>query len=68
MLDKVIYSGDWKKRLAGYEAEGHGDALVTTDDLNGIRSDKIEEVIAGLLKGLPKGDAGVYSGHHYVLA
>lgn len=68
MLDRADYSGDWRDRVAGYRAKGLEGVLVTTDDLSGIRRERLQQVIADLLSGTPAGDGSTeFSRHHYTL-
>ena len=69
MLDRRDYASDWRSRVAGYRAEGLGDVLVTTDDLGGIRHDRLLAVIEDIVQGCPAGDSDAreFSDHHYTL-
>jgi hypothetical protein len=68
MLDRADYSRDWRSRRAGYKAQGLEDNLVTTDDLGGVRQERLREVIAALISTKPDGDgASEFSLHHYSL-
>jgi exodeoxyribonuclease V alpha subunit len=69
MLDRRDYASDWRSRIAGYRAEGLGDALVTTDDLGGLRHDRLLAVIEDIVHDRPAGDpdAREFSDHHYTL-
>ena len=68
MLDRADYSRDWRSRRAGYRAKGLEDSLVTTDDLGGVRQEKLREVIAALIVARPDGDGATeFSLHHYSL-
>ena len=68
MLDRADYSRDWRSRRAGYRAKGLEDSLVTTDDLGGVRQERLREVIAALIVGKPDGDGITeFSLHHYSL-
>ena len=68
MLDRADYSRDWRSRLAGYRAKGLEDTLVTTDDLGGVRQERLREVIAALIGAKVGGDeATEFSLHHYSL-
>lgn len=68
MLDRADYSRDWRSRRAGYRAKGLEDSLVTTDDLGGVRQERLREVIAALIVAEPGGDgASEFSLHHYSL-
>ena len=68
MLDRADYSRDWKARFAGYEATDNADKLLTTDDLGGVRQDKLSEVIGALIEQKLGGSASTgFSRHHYSL-
>ncbi len=68
MLDRADYSRDWRSRRVGYRAKGLEDSLVTTDDLGGVRQERLREVIAALIVAKPDGDeATEFSLHHYSL-
>ena len=68
MLDRADYSRDWNARLAGYQLTDNARNLVTTDDLSGVRQEKLREVIAGLIAEAPGGDDTTeFSLHHYSL-
>ncbi|MBW3596833.1 MAG: ATP-binding domain-containing protein [Planctomycetes bacterium] len=68
MLDRDDYFTDWKKRRAAYADEGLLDVLVTTDDSQGVRNDRlmklIEDIISGDLEASP---GSPFSAHHYLL-
>ena len=68
MLDRADYSRDWRRRFTGYSAANLADSLLTTDDLGGVRLERLRQVIADLCAGGPSGDGGqAFSGHHYSL-
>jgi exodeoxyribonuclease V alpha subunit len=69
MLDRRDYASDWRKRMAGYRAEGLADILVTTDDLGGICHDRLLAVIDDIVRGTLAGNSDVreFSDHHYRL-
>jgi hypothetical protein len=68
MLDRAEYSRDWRERVGGYHAKGLAEYLVTTDDLGGVRRERLGQVIADLVAGRPEGDGGHdFSLHHYSL-
>ena len=68
MLDRADYSRDWRSRRAGYRVKGLENSLVTTDDLGGVRQERLREVIAALIDGRPDGDGVTeFSLHHYSL-
>jgi ATP-dependent exoDNAse (exonuclease V) alpha subunit len=68
MLDRVDYNADWRERVAGYAAKNLANFLITTDDLGGVRQDRIEHLIEDLIKQKPGGvrEEGL-SHHHYTL-
>lgn len=68
MLDRRDYATDWRRRVAGYRADGLAGALITTDDLGGLSNSRISSVIDDLVKGTLYGDGGTeFSDHHYRL-
>ena len=68
MLDRADYSWDWKSRRAGYRTKGLENNLVTSDDLGGVRHERLREVIAALIGANPGGDStSEFSLHHYSL-
>ena len=68
MLDRADYSRHWRRRLAGYRAEHLGDNLLTTDDLGGVKLERLREVIGDVVAGDCRGDGGEeFSDHHYSL-
>lgn len=68
MLDVRKYYRDWQKRTEDYKDHGIFDDLVTTDDLNGIRHEKIEAVIEAIRTGqLQTTHKHRLSSHHYEL-
>ena len=68
MLDRADYSRDWRSRRAGYRAKGLEDSLVTTDDLGGVRRERLREVIDNLVALEAGGDETTeFSLHHYSL-
>jgi exodeoxyribonuclease V alpha subunit len=68
MLDRADYSHDWRERVAGYKTKKLADVLLTTDDLAGVRQERLKQVIADLTRGEPGGDGGQeFSLHHYRL-
>jgi hypothetical protein len=68
MLDRADYSNDWRRRVEGYRKKGLLDVLITTDDLGGVRQDRLRQVVADLVAARLVGDGGAdFSRHHYVL-
>jgi len=53
MLDRANYSRDWRERVAGYRTKNLVDCLVTTDDLAGVRQERLRQVIADLVTDVP---------------
>ena len=67
-LDSREYFINWRQRRQDYETNRLGDALITTDDLNGIKQQSIQRVISDLVSGiLVKTSDSTFSGHHYPL-
>jgi hypothetical protein len=69
MLDRRDYASDWRSRVAGYRAQGLADILITTDDLGGIRHDRLLAVMEDIIRGALAGDptAREFSDHHHTL-
>ena len=68
MLDVRKYYKDWQQRIDDYKDHGLFDDLVTTDDLNGIKQEKIDAVIDAIRTGVLTEDKGNrFSLHHYEL-
>jgi ATP-dependent exoDNAse (exonuclease V) alpha subunit len=68
MVDREDYYSKWQERKAAYFAAGLGEALVTTDDLHGIRQDLINKVLDDLIGRAPEETAASdFSRHHYAL-
>jgi ATP-dependent DNA helicase RecQ len=68
MLDRADYSRNWRKKRAGYETKGLAGFLLTTDDLGGVRQDRIRRVIDDMTVGQLSGDgSSEFSAHHYSL-
>ena len=68
MLDRTDYSRDWKVRFAAYEAINYAENLVTTDDLSGVRQERLRAVIGALIDKELGGDPTTgFSRHHYSL-
>lgn len=66
MLDRVDYARGWRDRVAGYAAANLMDRLVTTDDLGGVRQERIDQVVNDLVAQRPGGTReGGLSHHHY---
>ena len=68
MLDCRKYSRDWDRRLTDFKEHGVFDAVVTTDDLQGVDDEKIDKVIQDIRKRKPADTKGnAFSNHHYQL-
>jgi hypothetical protein len=68
MLDLRDYSENWRLRRKAYEDNGFGDVLITTDDLNGVRQECLNQVVEDILNGnLNVTGGNPYSNHHYTL-
>lgn len=68
MLDVRKYYKDWQQRIADYEDHDLYDQVVTTDDLDGIKQEKIDAVIDAIRTGDLRTDKGNrFSLHHYEL-
>ena len=66
MLDVRKYYKDWQRRISDYKDHGFFENLVTTDDLNGIKQEKIDAVIEAIRTGKLQTDKGNrFSLHHY---
>lgn len=68
LLDRKDYYSDWRNRRSLYENNGLGDALITTDDMNGIQHMRINQVITDVVNNdlIFTGDSR-FSNHHYKL-
>jgi ATP-dependent exoDNAse (exonuclease V) alpha subunit len=67
-LDCRKYSRDWQRRLLDFKEHGHLDAVVTTDDLEGIDNERIDHVIQDIRNRKPSTTKGnAFSNHHYQL-
>jgi hypothetical protein len=68
MLDTRKYFNDWQERKKNYYEHGLSDSLITTDDLNGINKEKLNELFEHIreseLKSTPENK---FSNHHYQL-
>ncbi len=68
MLDTRKYFNDWMRRNRDYQEHSLLDYVVTTDDMNGIKDEMLEQVIDDIrnkrLKETPKNK---FSNHHYQL-
>jgi hypothetical protein len=55
-VDDALAADKWRSRIAGYRAEGLTNVLVTTDDLGGVRHDRLLKVIEDIVQGTLAGD------------
>ncbi len=68
MLDRQDYARDWRERRRAYAAAGYEPALLTTDDLAGVRAGQLAEVFRDIVAGTLGGRADMgWSLHHYTL-
>jgi exodeoxyribonuclease V alpha subunit len=67
MLDLFDYNSKWTERRHAYDAEGLGDRLVTTDDLNGLTDERVNQVLSDLSSSSLQGKR-TFSNHHYSLS
>jgi hypothetical protein len=68
MLDTRKYFNDWQERKKNYFAHNFKDALITTDDLNGVDLKKITEVVDSIREmKLKETEVSKFSNHHYQL-
>ena len=68
MLDRQDYSEDWQQRKRLYEQNNLGDLLITTDDANGIREEKISKLVDDMVNhALQETRESRFSLHHYTL-
>ena len=68
MLDTRKYYNDWQDRRKSYKEHELEDVLITTDDLNGVKHEKITELIENIKEielKVTKGNK--FSNHHYEL-
>ena len=68
MLDSRKYYSDWQRRKTLYFNKGFKDFLVTTDDIEGVHEDKIDQVIRDIRSlNLAQTKDNKFSDHHYRL-
>jgi exodeoxyribonuclease V alpha subunit len=68
MLDRQDYARDWRERRRAYSTAGYEAALLTTDDLSGVRADQLAQVVRDITAGNLAGRADLgWSLHHYTL-
>lgn len=67
-LDLKEYWTNWKARRDWYKANGKYDNLVTTDDLGGVKQERIQKLLADLSENKLENTIGNdFSDHHYTL-
>jgi len=67
-LDLKQYWSDWLARRDWYKVNGKYDNLITTDDLGGIKQEKILRIFEDMSKGKLEVTQGIeFSNHHYRL-
>ena len=68
MLDIRKYYNDWQTRKKDYEDHNLLEGVITTDDLDGIKQERIDQIIEEIRKGKLKDTKGSkFSKHHYQL-
>ena len=68
MLDMRKYYQDWQSRRTDYEEHGLFQQVITTDDLEGIKQEKIDEIIEHIKTGdLKQTKNNKFSNSHYEL-
>ena len=68
MLDTRKYFNDWMRRRKDYIDHGQFDYVVTTDDMNGIKDEILDELIGDIRKKkLKMTTDNKFSNHHYQL-
>ncbi|HEX9964887.1 MAG TPA: ATP-dependent RecD-like DNA helicase [Allosphingosinicella sp.] len=68
MLDRQDYACDWRERRRAYEEAGLGEVLLTSDDLSGVRAERLDGLVADLAAGQLGGRSDMsFSKHHYCL-
>lgn len=68
MLDTRKYFNDWKRRKTDYIDHGLFDYVVTTDDMNGIKDEILQQVIDDIRNMKLKSTTdNKFSNHHYQL-
>lgn len=68
MLDMKEYYKDWKERVELYAKNGLITNLITTDDAEGIKQEKLDKLMTDILEGnLKDSKKGDFSEHHYQL-
>lgn len=68
MLDTRKYYRDWQERLKNYKEHDLADYLITTDDLNGVKNERLDDLIENIKEfNLSKSKDSKFSSHHYTL-
>ena len=68
MLDTRKYFNDWQERKKNYFEHGLADSLITTDDLNGVNKEKLNNLLENIRESEIKSTPGnKFSNHHYQL-
>jgi exodeoxyribonuclease V alpha subunit len=68
MLDTRKYYRDWQRRKTDYLDHGLFDAVITTDDLEGVHHEKVDKVIEDMRENnLLNTPDNRFSNHHYTL-
>lgn len=68
MLDTRKYYNDWIKRKNDYTNHGLFDFVVTTDDMEGIKDEYVDQLISDIRNKTLRHTAGnIFSNHHYQL-
>jgi len=68
MLDVRKYYKDWQQRIVDYKEHALFDDLITTDDLDGIKHERVDAVIDAIRTGeLQTDKENRFSSHHYEL-
>ena len=68
MLDIKRYSKDWDKRKEDYIANRLFENVITTDDLDGIHEEKVQQIIEDMIgEKIIKTPDNRFSLHHYSL-
>ena len=68
LLDRKDYSENWRQRRQLYEQNNLGEQLITTDDIGGIREEKIIELVDDMMNHtLQDTRESKFSLHHYTL-
>ncbi len=66
-LDLKEYSKNWEQRVELYRKNGLLENLLTTDDLEGVKEERIRILIASMESGTINGGTDKFSKHHFTL-